>query len=152
MSGRAIRETLGFLGVVASLAFVGLEIRQNTMVARAQARQVLADASVSLFNALAADTEIYAGYRAWLDAGEDDVLDCYQTRMCIFIVGAARHHENVFLQVREGIVDEEVFLSYGFTNNPLYESPYFAQIWPRLKPIFHPDFVAALEAEYDLAP
>ena len=30
MSGKAIRETLGFVVVVAGLVFVGLEIRQNT--------------------------------------------------------------------------------------------------------------------------
>ena len=37
MSGMALRETLGFLGVMASLVFVGLEIRQNTALARATA-------------------------------------------------------------------------------------------------------------------
>ena len=41
MSGKAIRETLGFLAVVAGLVFVGLEIRQNT-------RQLRADASYSI--------------------------------------------------------------------------------------------------------
>lgn len=39
MSGEALRETLGFIGVVASLVFVGIEIRQNTIVARAAAYQ-----------------------------------------------------------------------------------------------------------------
>ena len=29
MSGKAIRETLGFIGVIASLVFVGLEVRQK---------------------------------------------------------------------------------------------------------------------------
>ena len=38
MSGKAIRETVGFLAVVASLVFVGMEIRQNTQVARGQTR------------------------------------------------------------------------------------------------------------------
>jgi len=37
MSGRAVRETLAALGVIASLVFVGAEIRQNTTVARATA-------------------------------------------------------------------------------------------------------------------
>src|SRR5687768_11764576 len=37
MTGQALRETLGFMGVVGSLLFVGLEIRQNTRVARAEA-------------------------------------------------------------------------------------------------------------------
>ncbi len=33
MSGKNFRETVGLLLVVASLVFVGLEIRQNTLVA-----------------------------------------------------------------------------------------------------------------------
>ena len=39
MSRKAIRETLGFIGVIASLIFVGLEIHQNTLASRAAAIQ-----------------------------------------------------------------------------------------------------------------
>ena len=39
MSRSAIRETLGFVGVIASLIFVGLEIQQNTLASRAAAIQ-----------------------------------------------------------------------------------------------------------------
>ncbi len=38
-SGQVIRETLGFLGVIASLIFVGFEIRQNTVALEATAIQ-----------------------------------------------------------------------------------------------------------------
>ena len=57
MSGKAIRETLGFLTVVASMAFVGLEIRQNTAAQRAETRQGLADASREFTLTIATDTE-----------------------------------------------------------------------------------------------
>jgi hypothetical protein len=43
MSGKDIRETVGLLLVVASMVFVGLEIRQGTTVARAQSRQFLTE-------------------------------------------------------------------------------------------------------------
>lgn len=36
MSGKAIRETLAALGVIASMVFVGIEIRQNTLLVEAQ--------------------------------------------------------------------------------------------------------------------
>ncbi len=39
MSRSAIRETLGFVGVMASLIFVGMEIRQNTLASQAAAIQ-----------------------------------------------------------------------------------------------------------------
>jgi len=38
-SGKGIRETLGTLGLIASLVFVGLEIRQNNVALRASAIQ-----------------------------------------------------------------------------------------------------------------
>ncbi len=39
MSGKEIRETLGFLGVIGSMVFVGLEIRQNNLALVASAIQ-----------------------------------------------------------------------------------------------------------------
>jgi hypothetical protein len=43
MSGKDVRESVGLLLVVASLVFVGMEIRQSTAVARAQSRQFLTE-------------------------------------------------------------------------------------------------------------
>ena len=48
MSGKAIRETLAALGVIASLAFVGLEIRQNTDMMRAQTRSEITQSIIGL--------------------------------------------------------------------------------------------------------
>ena len=40
MSGKAIPETLAALGVIASMVFVGLEIRQNNLLAQTRQRIV----------------------------------------------------------------------------------------------------------------
>ena len=45
MSGKAIRETLAALAVVASLVFVGLEIQQNTVASQAEQENDIFDAS-----------------------------------------------------------------------------------------------------------
>ena len=64
MSGKAVRETLGFLAVVAGMVFVGIEIRQNTVAQeaqtaaqRAQTRQGLADAGRDFTLMLGTDPE-----------------------------------------------------------------------------------------------
>ncbi len=57
MSGKAIRETLGFLAVVAGLAFVGMEIRQNNTLAQAAQQNDIYDASREIDLAVAADPE-----------------------------------------------------------------------------------------------
>ena len=51
MSGKAIRETLGFLAVVAGLVFVGLEIRQNTIAARSAAYWEIGQATAESWQA-----------------------------------------------------------------------------------------------------
>jgi len=44
MSGKAVRETLAALGVIASLVFVGFEIRQNTSATRSATQNAIYDA------------------------------------------------------------------------------------------------------------
>ena len=87
-----------------------------------------------------------------MEAEEGTEADCRETRMCIFMRAILRHHENVFLQVQEGLLDESAFLSYGYTDQGLYESFHFRALWPGVRAQHHPDFVAAFEADYNLAP
>ena len=44
MRGKALREAIGLMGVIGSLIFVGLEIRANTVAARAAAYQQMGSA------------------------------------------------------------------------------------------------------------
>ena len=150
MSGKAIRETLGFIAVVASLVFVGLEIRQNNVQARAAARQGLAEISIQMNLTRATDRQLDQDVLDWAGASPDDVLDCRSTRACGFVFAALRFHENVFLQVAEGVLDESAQDSYSYREAPIYRSLLFAQYWPSLRSRFDPDFVAAFEAEHDL--
>ena len=52
MSTKAIGETLAALSVVASLIFVGYEIRQNTVAARAAAYQAIGIASAAAWDSM----------------------------------------------------------------------------------------------------
>ena len=65
---------------------------------------------------------------------------------------SARHVENVFLQVQEGIADESVLTSHGWTGRPTFRQSRFREWWSARRERFDPDFVAAFESEYDLAP
>jgi hypothetical protein len=63
MSGKAVRETLAALGVIASLVFVGMEIRQNTSVARAETRQALTDLYTQFHLAMATNPTLNQQWR-----------------------------------------------------------------------------------------
>ena len=65
----------------------------------------------------------------------------------------AKAHGDVSFQVGAGLVDEDALTSYGlYGARAFWISPRFAEFWATERTGYHPDFVAAFEAEYDLAP
>ena len=150
MSGKAIRETLGFLAVVASMIFVGLEIQQNTVAQRAETRQGLADASRDMSLAIATNPELnrvwYAMWQPYLDDGRAAARltfsDTLVARSSMFT--NLRNVENVFLQMLEGVIDESVLNTYNF-NSPTYDAPFFALYWEATRSSFDSRFVEAFE-------
>ena len=141
MSGSAIRETLGFLAVVASLVFVGIEIRQNTAVARGQARQDLAALNQEWLVLMGQDAEWNDIYnRAWRDEGELTELE--SRRATFMMLLNLRRMENVYLQYREGLVDESALSSYGLQGGgAIYRGPRFTAYWENGRNGFDPGFV-----------
>jgi len=154
MSGSTVRETLGFISVVAGLVFVGVEIHQNTAIARAATRQALSASSSEFVLVAATNDELGRQIDKWLFGEEGHTEACPDDlhQACRWIRAQLRLQENVFLQFREGLIDESVFYSYGWRDNATFESPYFAPWWRAIRTTYHPDFVAAFEAEYGLAP
>src|SRR4051812_43744335 len=114
MSGKEIRETLGFIGVVVSLVFVGLQIRQSTAVARGQTRQDLAALNQEYLTLQSTDSDFNDLYRrAWID-GDERLSASEESRARYGMRLVLRRLENVYFQFREGLVDESALASYGF--------------------------------------
>ena len=94
MSGKAIRETLGFIGVIASLVFVGMEIRQTTL---ASEREAVLDRSAALTAPfLSGDSplpSILARIKAvdGLDPLQEAFMDRYSLRRAGFLWGVGPH-------------------------------------------------------------
>ena len=150
MSAKSIGETLAALGVIASLVFVGLEIQQNTAVARAQTRQALTEDLRDFIMTLSEDKQLFDAFHQKFETSYEGSVD---DRRAVYVMYARlRMVENVFLQVQEGVVDESIFLSYGWSKQPVFMSPQFRDWWPDHRSRFNPGFVAAFEAEYGLAP
>ena len=109
MTGKAIRETLTAAGVVLSLLFVGLELRQNTLAVRATALNDLASGSRDYFLAVSADRDLVAATVSFMADEELDRVDTARVEMTLMAI--LRNLENVFLQVRTGVVDESALRS-----------------------------------------
>ena len=147
-------EVLAGVGVVASLIFVGLELRQNTAAVRAQTRQALAQQNTEFVAMIGGSPELARAWDVrWEPFGprRSEVLTLADSAQARFaLVGFIRLIENVHLQFLEGVVDQSVLDTYGFRDTPVFRATKFIEYWPTLRSRFDPRFVAAFEAEYDL--
>ena len=148
---KAIRDTLGFLAVVASLVFVGLEIQQNNTLARGQARQALAELNQQWLVLLSQDAEFNRIHnKVWRSEAEltPQEWDRGKWMMTLHL----RRMENVFFQRSEGLVDKSALHSYGLqTAARDFGTLRFNQYWieDNWRSGFDPAFVKFLEDQFD---
>jgi len=147
----SIKEVVGFIGVVGSLVFVGVQIRQNTMAARASAYQQMGASVADIWLSSAQDPEravltmrFFQDKSAQFTPAEEAVL-VNQT------IGAFRQLETTWRQVKLGLLDPEVLDAFGWNaEGSSASSMHVRQLWPKIAPHMSPDFRTYLEGKFGL--
>ena len=123
------KETVAIAGVILSLLFVAYEIRQNTQVARAQARHELAALNQQWLTLLSQDSTINSIFlKVWADV-DGELTESEMSRATAMMTLNLRRLENVYFQYSERLVDEAALRSYGGQLSTLYKSPRFKKYW-----------------------
>ncbi len=151
---RVVAQLLSAVAVALSLAFVGLEVRQNTVAQRAQTRQGLADASRDFILSRATDPDLsriwhstWTGSRRYVTGTLEPLTTVDSLRGVDLMYANLRNLENVYLQSLEGVIDQSVMDGYGFSM-ALYQTPEFRSFWQyvRAGTIYDPRFLDAFGA------
>jgi len=140
-----IAQVLAILGVIISLAFVGLEINQNTSLARNQAYLEYVESLKDLTLEIATD-EALPGLIARLVEGEmeEDFSAEDNVRIPLFQNATVRVWEGLYRSWSAGYLPEEAVANIG--GGTLLNNDYFRQkSWPAIKVHFSPDFVTFFE-------
>lgn len=140
-------ELIGFVSVIASLIFVGMEIRQNTTAVRGATNQAISDQATELYLAMATNrnlasltVKLYDGaFRKDFDAIDD-------MQLFLTVMTGLRRVENIFLQLEDNILDERAFDRIGLS---FYRSNYGREIWDSNKQFFDRKFVPFFEKLLD---
>ena len=140
---RETAEIVGALGVIASMIFVGLEIRQNTNTVRGATIQAVSQQSFDLAVAGLDNPAL----RAAFGAASEDALSLEQASlMNWFYAAKLRADENRYRQVELGILDESVFAQ--LSNHVAYRYAYFARYWASQGSTYSSDFQRVVEREF----
>ena len=134
VSSKDMREAAGLLAVVASLMFVGLQIRQSNIQARAAAYQAIGIAT-SQYHASVDDRTIRlfseANYTKALERWSLADWDRYYRAQ----LSGLRMVETLLLQVEQGVLDAGALDQLGYTLkvNEALVTPGFECLWPDIK-------------------
>jgi hypothetical protein len=142
-------ELIGVFGVVASLIFVGLEVRQNTAAVRGATYQAIADSSLQQVVWFADNEKLL---QLWVRIRDDGAMPTDFTPEQNLMISAnyvmtIRRIENIYVQVREGLVEEEAVLRFR-PSEDYFQSPYFLQFWKGWRPQMESAFLAYFESEF----
>ena len=140
---RTIVEIIGFLSLVGSLAFVGVEIRQNTIAVRGATNQAISDQVGELMLTIATDDNLARLVKRLYDGETQNQFDPVDDmRLFMTIMTGLRRIENIFLQIEDGILDDRAFARIGLS---FYRSNYGQEIWQANKQFFDREFVPFFE-------
>ena len=122
-------EFFGALLLFASLVYVGVQVRQNTAVSRAQIYQARADAMQEMFIFLAGSSELVDIYKTVMNDGEFDKaklaeLSESDTQKLKYVESAHQQRiDNLYYQYQQGFLDNE------YWNMVSGSLPYLAKRW-----------------------
>ena len=145
---QSLREAASAFGVIASLVFVGYEIRENTKVARAATYQAIAFDVLETFRQNAHDPQfarirvLVSDTTRWNELSESDWHQLKQS-----LVGSFRAWEGVYRQVEEGLLPRETLGQFGYGWS--FE-PWMYHVWPDIRGALPEDFRVFIRDWYDL--
>jgi len=141
MGWQQIGELLGLVGVIGSLIFVALEIRQNTDAVRSSIIQAIAQLSYDSTMASVNNAELRA---ARLAAQSGSMTQDQIAQLDSWYSALMRIHQNRLLQTKLGILDLEDAMQIG-GRSYAYRQPYFADFWARRKENYPAEFQQYIE-------
>jgi hypothetical protein len=109
----AIGEIIGAVAVVVTLAYLAVQIRNSTRIARSATRQAIAETAMTHGTNLVADKDLMAALLK--DLKGEDVDEVNWTRLMAHNYITMRHYENIYYQQLAGMIEPDEWR--GFREN-----------------------------------
>jgi hypothetical protein len=138
-------ELLAAIGVIVSLLYLALQIRQNTESVRANTYQDFTRESAEISRSLL-DAKLMDEIRPVI-LGERDFDPEIDLRFHVICGLYARNLQSGFLELQRGRIDPRQFDSYAsYHIDNFVSGPGWAQWWASTRKHYDPEFVAWLES------
>ncbi len=148
----ALGELMGGIAIIASLIYVGRQLKQSNSMARSAVRQELS----SEFNVWATSiasspslTEALAKVH-FHGLKREDATDQERVQIAYTYLGIVGQLHLAYEQYKEGNLTGQELEGYMGSSSELFSKPYLASVWPFLHKTYPPDFNEWFERRFKL--
>ncbi len=139
-----IAEISAFAIVIASLIYVGRQLKQNTQAMRLETVQAISAEWNSWYDMMAPNTELVALYhRGVFEFDELNGTEQLQFTLCVTRLFRTLNEQ--YFQWREGLMDESVWNSWMAQWNDAMQLPGWQAVWTRRRHWFDEGFQSIVD-------
>lgn len=149
----AISQAVAAVGVILSLVFLAIQLRQNTMAVRSSSIQNLVQ-SLSATAQVNVDNEYLVPIMLKARTDPHGLTEEERARLHFWFIMSIRRFEGVYFQRKLGLVDSEIIDGFERSHLSIIASKSGRAWWAEGKKIFNSGFVSYIElrlGEGDLA-
>jgi hypothetical protein len=150
-----LSQIAGTIAVLASLIFVGLQIRQQANATRAQTEQAIAANWMALAQVIGSTAEPFTAGLISTNATFAELNDADRMRFLAAIFALFKHYENMFLQFQKGRISQDDWEPWSNHLQMYFHQPGVQTWWSLRKAAFSPVFRKFLDesmAPIELSP
>ena len=138
-------QIVGIFSVVASLIFVGLQMKQSQEIAIADQYRARAETAQNMFMSMQESGMAISAIQK--PAGEMTPAERYTIEN--LHRWSWTHYDNMYYQYVAGFLDEESWTGQKLHIERVYSMCELRQIWENMRPYFRPSFVAYVDGLND---
>ena len=140
-----IGDFVGGIAVILTLVYLAVQIRHNTRSTKLASMQSTMLAAQNVAILPAQDRDLARVVRVGLTTPEELDDDEFQ-QFRYFLMNMLRVHEDMFVQHRAGVVDDETWMARASSLRTIFSMPGGRRVWDSSN-AYRPDFQAWLQSE-----
>ena len=144
-----IAEIIGGTAIIASLIFVGLQVRENTRITMLTSDRALDQQNLAL-NLSVTDSNNFASILVRAELDRDDLEAAERARFDNYCFSRFGGYENVIANRTEGFIPDDEYNVWATHFKYRFDKPGYRQFWDEYRKGYFPDFRAWVDELYGL--
>jgi len=142
---KSLAETIGLFAVVASLVFVGMEVRQAAIETRSSTVLQVKDSWVQFNLAMMESQDLFESMQIVISDGREAdpeatfVVDAWLRALC-------HNWSNAYFHYQNGTLDEVQWMAHARDAEGAAQLEYFLDFWPEWRHVFDDGFVSFIDS------